>query len=236
KKKIVVETFDIFTYINSKFVYVERHARTQMTTLYRNLLKQKYDLEKQVLTNALILATLKPTKVYLELTAGGPALAGRSTWPVVEKGLTAGEVIHIIKCIVVDVRVRHTADCYNELPVANGNNSLFLTPKTHILTNHGTHRECSHVLPVMYEIEESWHRLSPRPIEVIPPQMLQPLEEPKWQYINPSNLATSGIYTQNNLNNLSDHIIFPAEKSAILNSVARTMTGKEIRSEGLSVI
>ncbi|XP_078051819.1 uncharacterized protein LOC144477967, partial [Augochlora pura] len=123
KQKIDVQNFDIFTYINSKFVYVERRSKTQMTTLYRDLMKQKCDLEKQVLTNALILATLKPDEFARIVTKQPGYMA-----------LTAGEVIHIIKCIAVEVPIRHTADYYNELPVTNGNNSLFLTPKTHILT------------------------------------------------------------------------------------------------------
>ncbi|MEC4734871.1 MAG: hypothetical protein O7161_02885 [Wolbachia endosymbiont of Halictus tumulorum] len=125
--------------------------------------------------------------------------------------LVAGEVIHIIKCIAVDVKIRHTEDCFIELPVNHGNKSQFLTPVTHILTNHGTHRDCSLVLPVMYEIDQIWHRFTPRPIEAVPPRVLQPLKEPRWHYVNPSNLATSGIYTQGDLTNLKDHIMFPAE-------------------------
>ncbi|XP_076298672.1 uncharacterized protein LOC143217882 [Lasioglossum baleicum] len=150
--------------------------------------------------------------------------------------LVAGEVIHIIKCVAVDVKIRRTEDCYSELPVSHRNQSKFLTPITHILTSHGTHRDCSQVLPVMYEIDQHWHRLSPRPIEVIAPQTLQPMKEPEWKYVNPSKLATSGIYTQNDLNDLRDHIMFPAEKSAVLNSVARSMTGKNIPANSISIM
>ncbi|XP_076384513.1 uncharacterized protein LOC143263387 [Megalopta genalis] len=224
-KRTRVENFDIFTYINSKFVYIEKHIKTQMTTLYRNLLKQKCDLEKQVLTNALTLATLKPDEFAQTVTK----LPGHMA-------LVAGEVIHIIKCIPVNVQVRHAQECYNELPVTHNNRTMFLTPKTRILSNHGTQRDCSHVLPVMYEIDQSWHKLLPRPTETVPPQVLQPLKEPIWRYINPLNLATSGIYTQKDLNNLRDHIMFPAEKAAIINSMARTMTGKNIPSGTLSLM
>jgi hypothetical protein len=41
-------------------------------------------------------------------------------------------------------------------------------------------------------------------------------------------LATSGIYTQKDLNTLRDHVRFPAERTAVLNTVARGATGKTI--------
>jgi len=35
---IPVNNLDIFTYVNSKFVYVEKHIRRQMTSLYYNVI------------------------------------------------------------------------------------------------------------------------------------------------------------------------------------------------------
>ena len=43
--------------------------------------------------------------------------------------LVAGEVIHIVKCIPVQVKIRKTDECYIELPVWLKNNSMFLTQK-----------------------------------------------------------------------------------------------------------
>jgi len=51
---------DIFAYVNSKFVYVKRHIRTQINHLYPNVLKQRCDLECQVMKNALSLAIQSP--------------------------------------------------------------------------------------------------------------------------------------------------------------------------------
>jgi len=47
---------DMFTYVNSKFVYVERHIRNQIATLYQDIILQKCELEKQVIQNTLSLA------------------------------------------------------------------------------------------------------------------------------------------------------------------------------------
>jgi len=43
---------DIFTYVNSKFVYVERHVRPQINQLYRNILLEQYQLEYRMMQNA----------------------------------------------------------------------------------------------------------------------------------------------------------------------------------------
>jgi len=39
--------------MNSKFVYVEKHIRTQINQLYQNILLQQCDLESKMMQNAL---------------------------------------------------------------------------------------------------------------------------------------------------------------------------------------
>jgi len=46
---MITDNLDIFAYVNSKFIYVEKHIRDQMTALYHDILIQKSELEKQVL-------------------------------------------------------------------------------------------------------------------------------------------------------------------------------------------
>jgi hypothetical protein len=62
KRKTAVENLDIFTYVNSKFVYVERHVRRQMTALYHDILTKRCTMEKKVIENALSLATILPNE------------------------------------------------------------------------------------------------------------------------------------------------------------------------------
>jgi len=45
KIKISVDNLDIFSYVNSKFIYVEKHIKTQLTQLYRDIMEQKCALE-----------------------------------------------------------------------------------------------------------------------------------------------------------------------------------------------
>ncbi|KYN17050.1 hypothetical protein ALC57_10687 [Trachymyrmex cornetzi] len=78
---------DMFSYINSKFVYVERHIRTQINQLYRNILLQQCQLEYQTMQNALAIAATSPDIFAYHFMKGPGYMA-----------LLAGEVIHMVKC------------------------------------------------------------------------------------------------------------------------------------------
>jgi hypothetical protein len=217
KQKTAVENLNIFTYVHSKFVYVEKHVKRQMTSLYHDILTYRCTMEKKIIQNALSLATILPDEFAYTITKTPGHMV-----------LVAGKVIRIVKCILVEVKVRHTTECYMELSVWQGNNTAFFTPKTHFLTKHGNHWECSMRLPTLYNIDGHWHKFIPKPIETTAPQELHPEMHQAWRYSTPSSLATSGIYTQKNLDTLGDHVMFPAETNAVLNTIARGATGKTI--------
>lgn len=226
KRGIVpVNNLDIFSYVNSKFVYVEKHIRHQMTSLYYNIIQQKCELEKQVITNTLSFATLQPDEFAYRLMKGPGYMA-----------VTAGEAVHVVKCIPVNVLVRKTDTCYLELPVTVRNISLFLTPKSRILTKVGTQRECSYELPTLYRIEDTWVELTPQPhVRQSMPQELKPLTVLSWKYLTPGPLAVSGIYSEKDIEKLRDHIMFPAEKPALLNIMARGITGHTVQDGAVSI-
>ncbi|KYQ58524.1 hypothetical protein ALC60_02477, partial [Trachymyrmex zeteki] len=224
KTKVAIENLDIFLYVNSKFIYVEKHIKTQLTQLYRDIMEQKCALERQVLQNALTLASIAPDEMAYRITR--------------EPGYTAiatGEVIHLVKCIPVEVKLRHVEQCYQELPIVHGNTSLFLTPRSRIITRTGTQRDCSDLLPTMYKIHGAWFRITPKPIEVLAPPIIQPLTKPKWHYVSPTSLATSGIYNPNDIDRLRSHIMFPVEKPSMLNTLARGALGGAIQPGTVSL-
>jgi len=225
RSQISVDNLDIFSYVNSKFVYVEKHIKTQLTQLYRDIMEQKCALERQILKNALSLSSIAPDEMaYRIMKAPGYT------------AVTTGEVIHLIKCVPTECRIRHTEECFNELPVSYRNESYFLLPRSRILTKKGTSRECNDLLPVMYKMHGTWFRVSGRPIEVLPPPTIQPLTKPTWRYVSPDSLATSGIYTMDDLNRLKNHIMFPVERPAALNTIARGAMGEEIPPGSVSML
>lgn len=85
---------DIFTYVNSKFVYVARHSM----------------LTQRVLKNALVLATQAPDDfVYFLMKCPG------------YMSIVAGEVMHVIKCVPMEVILRKDKEYYLQLPVTHEN-------------------------------------------------------------------------------------------------------------------
>lgn len=215
KEQSHVANLDIFTYVNSKFVYVEKHIRTQIDQLYRNLLLQQCQLEQQILYNSLAIATQSPDIFAYHLMKGPGYMA-----------LLSGEVIHIIKCVGIEVKVAHTKECYEQLPVIRENQTQFLTPQTHILLRQGTQVSCNSFTPSMYLLGDAWYRFTPTPVHTVPPLTMKPMTKPTWKYVSAGSLATSGIYSENDLTELRDHIMFPAERPAMLNTLARGMMGQ----------
>ncbi|KAK2578446.1 hypothetical protein KPH14_012586 [Odynerus spinipes] len=75
----------------------------------------------------------------------------------------------------------------------------------------------------------------PNPVETLEPQRLKPMSHPTWKYLTPGSLASSGIYTEKEIEELREHIMFPVEKSAVLNTFARGYTGQDIDQETMSL-
>lgn len=115
KRPIYIENLNIFTYINSKFVYVERHIREQMTDLYKGVIKQKCLLEQQIMEQALTQIRTRPDKMAASLMKEPGYMA-----------IPAGEVVHLVKCIPVTCVVMKEEQCYSsvqllEIPVTYQN-------------------------------------------------------------------------------------------------------------------
>ena len=54
------------------------------------------------------------------------------------------------------------------------------------------------------------------------------MTKPTWEYMNPAEFATNGIYSEQELEQLRGRIMFPVEKPALLNDLAREMRGHPI--------
>lgn len=224
KKDAPIENLDIFTYVNSKFVYVERHFKNQISQMYYDLLKHKCELERQVLINALSIATQSPDEFAYRLMKEPGHMA-----------VVAGEVVHLVKCLQVEVRRRDTTECYHQLPVYRGEEPFFLSPRTRILTRAGTQISCSGAMPPMFKAGSSWLQFLPAPSSIVDPEVLKPQTKRTWEYATPRSMAVSGIYTEADLDGIRDHIMFPLERSSVLNNVAMGMTGKSIQGKGISI-
>ena len=77
----------------------------------------KFNINK-TLKNALAIATQAPDNFAYNLMKGPGYIA-----------VTAGEVVHVIKCIPVEVMIQHGDECNAELKGMKGNPTYFLHPE-----------------------------------------------------------------------------------------------------------
>lgn len=217
-----VHNTDLFSYVNSKFVYLEKHLRRQLTSMYSDLIFQKCKIEQEVLQQRLTMASIS-LQEFSFLQGNGPGYTA----------LLGGEVVYLIKCNPVPVSIRESSRCFQEIPIMVNNKSRFLSPKTHIIQDHGHEITCSSILPSLYLLDDRWYSISPfvQPSEA--PQSLSPKEERTWAYIKTGDLATSGIYSTSALSKLTDHIMYPIETPAISNTIVRSISHSNADTQGL---
>ena len=99
--------------------------------------------------------------------------------------------------------------------------TYFLNPRTHILKSLVTQILCNRLLPSHYFIGGKWYKILPLATEAEQLTIIKPMTKPTWEYINSAELATNCIYTEQELDQLRERIMFPVEKPALLNDLAR---------------
>lgn len=111
----------------------------------------------------------------------------------------------MVKCVPVECKIWYTEGCFNELPVTHRNVSYFLLPRSRILVRIETPKECNGFLPSIYQLRGTWFRMTPKFTESLPPPVIQPLMHLTWKYVSPIDLATSEIYSTDDLDRLRTH-------------------------------
>ena len=94
------------------------------------------------------------------------------------------------------------------------NETWFLTPKTHILTRKAKQVNCNANIPIYYKINRNLIKFMPKPTNTVPSNVFRVATEIQCTYKNIDALATSGIYSQEDLQGLQDQLMFPMEKAA----------------------
>ena len=67
KKGTSISNMDLFPYVNSKLVYMERHIRSQIVLLYNEVTLQQCELGNKVLESLLLITRLVPSEFALRL-------------------------------------------------------------------------------------------------------------------------------------------------------------------------
>lgn len=142
--------------------------------------------------------------------------------------LTRGEVIHLIRCVPVEVSVTETTTCYTEAAVSYKNTTYYLSPRNRILKTVGTEIECNNLLPVIFKITDNWFSLYPKPQKVHNPHVLDPNPNTTWVYESPHELMEAGLYGVKEVEALQKQMLFAGEQKSLDSSVIRKYKGENI--------
>nr|QQP18724.1 putative glycoprotein [Soybean thrips chu-like virus 2] len=222
--RIVQKNLDPTLYANSKFVYLERHIKGEVTRLFETIRRSKCMLEQKMIRNTQALASISPDLFAYNLMEKPGYMA-----------YDGGEAIYVIECTKMEAKIRDVELCYRELPVNVSGMSYFMTPRTHILKIRGTEIPCNRVTPISYKITDYWVDLLPKPVEKKNPIIIEPSHDLTWQYTDLRNFATEGVYTQEELKNMHEAYLFPLEGSSIANILMRGVDGQSINADSISM-
>lgn len=204
-----ISQLDFMSYVNSKFVFMARVQTEDASLMYKKLEFRRCLVEQKLLSSQMAIAKHHPIE-FAYLHMGMPGYTG----------VVAGEVIYVVQCDPVEVSVRRTSQCFNELPVTYNNKSMFMTPRSHLLMSVGTELICNELAKPMFQIENSWVTLSPQPQIANNPIRLSPLQPGIWKNNKLEHLASAGIYTSEDLDRMRESLMFHGESAATLVTIS----------------
>ena len=205
---------DLNAYRDSKFIHLERHMGKSIKDLNANVMNKLCNLQAQIISN---LQSLAYTDA-MEFAFSWKKKPGHSA-------LVRGEVVHIVDCIPVQVKIHTISYCTHELPVVYLNETLYMHPRSHVLSRYTETVPCTSLYPVKYRLQGSWYTLGPNLVASHPPDILRTkLNFTSWKYKR-LNLGTIGIYSVADLNRQRSAVLFPVERRAITRQIADTAAG-----------
>jgi hypothetical protein len=214
---------DMFAYLNSKFIYVERHITVQIVQMYLDIIHQECENERKSLQIMITQAMSNPVEFAYDYYHGPGYTA-----------IVKGEVIYLVKCHPTPVTIRETQKCYNSLPVLVNNQSMFLTPRTRIMTPVGEEVECISAVPSGFFILGKWYFSQSKLIHQEAPNEVRPNTRLVWHYNDAHELAKSGIYSDQELEKLRKQLLAPITKEAITSVISQVLDGSSIAPTDLS--
>lgn len=208
------KNLDMFTYMNSKFAYIEMHMKNQLLSLHKAVMMSQCESERSSLMTKLSIAQYSPSEfAFLHMKKPGFT------------AVLAGEVIYLVQCKSVPVERLMTAKCFQEFPVKYMNETKYMSPRNHLLQSRGTEIPCSEAMPTTHLVHGKWFSFTPQAHETVPPEMLKHSAIQNWKYSSTSSIISSGIYSQEDLDSIKEQIMFPLNKGTVINRLTLAATG-----------
>lgn len=204
----------LLTYLNSKLIYAMRHTKIQVEELYSLFEKKRCELKSDAIKGLLTLARIDPNDFAYQYT-GQPGHAA----------VVRGEVVYLFKCSPVIVEpVEVGVTCYNELQVIYNNKTVFMSPRTRIITNVGRIIPCSPIMEPIYYYGD-WYKQDIHGMsKVLPPIEIK--DTPTYyEFKMIDGLTNKGIYSESLMANTRGSIVSNLEEPILQSRLVSGLNG-----------
>lgn len=187
---------DLFAYVNIKFTTFEKHVKGEIESLYKYWKMESCKQEMKHYKALRDIARISPEAFAYHLT-GRP-------------GYTAhlmGELIYVLQCLPVEVKVREDTKCWADFPITYGNKSMFLTPFNRQIISKSSKLPCNDNLSPGFRMGNNFVRVSPGLNKINNVNEVGHGSAKEWKYNSPYSLATSGIYSSKDLDLYEEQLI-----------------------------
>lgn len=118
---------------------------TQMTKLYAVIQHQRCLSDSKIIANTLAVSQLDESRLGLSLFGTGGFFSR-----------IRGEIAYILRCASVEIKMRTTKKCYNEIPIYYGNEEKFLTARTRSIVTEANEIPCDGFFQPAYKFGAGW--------------------------------------------------------------------------------
>lgn len=197
--------------MGSKLVFVVRSIQDRIKDLFMKFQEDRCYILNKINRQYMTTAIQSPTEFAYQYFN--------------EPGYTAiqrGEVIHVAKCTPIEVYPVATkpGECYKQLVVTAENQTLYMSPRSRLLTSIGTLLDCSPGVPSMFKLHDKRVTQSAEGlVEVKSPQKITDSVF-EYEFTDLIDITKGGIYTPESISSMQRSLVLPLEESIISSRIS----------------
>ena len=200
-------TVDYNKYFSNKLTVVYKRLESQMKDVYLSQTQNDCERQISIIQENLNLAYTAPEQFAFSLM--GPGYTGQ----------LAGNVIHIIKCQPVEVKINPYPKFFTQdIPILYHDKPLFMSSSSNIIIKNSQKIPCSKILPIKFRINGFWIKFTPQIKVAKTPRKLGPKTHENFKPTEIRDLEGRGIYSKQEIEDYQKSINFHTrgEQSSII--------------------
>lgn len=224
QKDLNARNFDGELFLSLKISHLAYNIGDQITELYNLWQYENCLIRSKILMNSLALARVEPQ------------LWAVSTFGLGYHGTIRSEAIFVQRCLASNISHRSTPECFNELPITFDEKPMFMTPRSRLIVSNGEQIPCSSILGNKYKLDNHWYeRINGQLIRTKPPIDLSHSPTIKWKYSTLSDIANSGIYNKEEIDQFKSVLYAPLNLQAQVSNFMGSLTGEHDLPSHMSI-